>query len=144
MIEKLDYKNLIVIVFCVYLLIIGIVSYSILLNFFDSLTAFFYSSIGSSFLAIIIDLFTVQYILYNLIEINRTDYLTILSNKDFEAQFSKLSIKNSKVTVNQFNKAIDLYNEFLKQQEDDKIHLFKVSLTEKESYKFNNKKFINI
>lgn len=144
MIEKLDYKNLIVIVFLVYLLIIGIVSYSILLNFFDSITAFFYASIGSSFLAITIDLFTVQCILYNLIEINRKDYLTILSNKDFEEQFSKLNIKNSKVTVNQFNKAIDLYNNYLKQQEDDNIHLFKVSLTEKESFKFYNKNFINL
>lgn len=144
MIEKLDYKNLIVIVFCLYLLIIGIINYSILLNFFDTLTAFFYSSISSSFLAVIFGLLTVQYVLYNVIEIDRNAYLKILSNKDFEEQFSKLSIKNSKVTVNQFNKAIHLYNEFLKQQEDDKIHLFKVSLTEKESYKFDNKKFINI
>lgn len=144
MIEKLDYKNLIVIVFCLYLLIIGIINYSILLNFFDTLTAFFYSSISSSFLAVIFGLLTVQYVLYNVIEIDKNAYLKILSNKDFEEQFSKLSIKNSKVTVNQFNKAIDLYNEFLKQQEDNKIHLFKVSLTEKESYKFDNKKFINI
>lgn len=144
MIEKLDYKNLIVIVFIIYLIIVGTCSYLFILNFVDTLTALFYALLSSSFISVVLSLLTVQYVLYNFIEIEKESYLKILSNKDFEEQFSKLSIKNSKVTVNQFNKAIDLYNEFLKQQEDNKIHLFKVSLTEKESYKFDNKKFINI
>lgn len=143
MIEKLDYKNLIVMVFIGYLFIVSMINYNILINFYDSINSFFYAVISSSFIAIILAILTVEFILYNIIEIDKQAYLTILSNKEFEEQFYKLNINNSKITVNQFNKAIIMYDRFLMEKENNMINEFKMSLTE-QFIDNNSNKLVNL
>ncbi len=138
MVQKLDYQNHIVLIFFALFAIMGYLSYSVLLNSVDQLNAMIYALVGSAVGSVTISLIIVQVIIYKFCEISRNDYLFITSNKDFADQFLKLKIKKTKVTVNDFNKAVDLYQQFILEKENQAIDTFKMSLIEKEEVQIIN------